>query len=210
MACTGQIPKAESRGARAFAGWCWFVHFVIAPVMFVVTLHTTALLQVLIRPLADGIPSGPEVAHKRLVLVTAPDTFLAHFAMLQASTRSEPSPERLLVMTTNRRDVHLTRVDERTVRIHEEGGFTRTGTELLFRDNHVPLRVGTKITMSDVVVMVTHETPDGVPDEAAFEFTKGLDEAYLFRKWEGTSVVAFSLPPIGTTTTFQGRLVGLP
>jgi hypothetical protein len=193
------ITELEGRVSRAFVRWCWFAHLVIAPFLFVIGLHSAMFIDKVIEPISASIPADGSAVDKRLVLVNAPDTVLADFALFNP-------PERLLVLTGDRRDVRLTRIDERTVRVRAEGGFTRTGTELLFADPRSPLPVGTRIALADVLVTVTHVTSDGMPDEAQFEFTKALDDAFVFRKWEGARLVPFTLPPIGETVLFAGRL----
>src|SRR5262249_55082702 len=134
-----------------------------------------------------------------------PDAAMVYIMLMQAGERGGTPPERALALTGNGRDVRLTRVDDRTLLIHEDGGFARTGTELLLRDVRTPSPVGTKIALSDVVVTVTHLTSDGVPDEASFELTKALDEGYVFRKWDGAGLAPFSLPPIGESLVFPAR-----
>jgi hypothetical protein len=170
--------------------------------MFLLSLSIVAVVDRLGRPLSEGIPRDADAAHKRLVIVNAPDAAVGYALLVQAGERGGTPPERVLALTGNRRDVRLTRKDDRTILVHEDSGFTRSGSELLFADARAPLPVGTKISLSDVVVTVTHATPDGVPDEASFELTKPLEEAYVFRKWEGLSLVAFSLPPIGESVAF--------
>jgi hypothetical protein len=204
MICGGALPVATSRSDRFFARWCRFVHLTLAPLSFVLTVDSMTLVGMTVRPLAAGIPRDPGAADKRLVVVNAPDTELAELALVDAAGRGGTPPERLLVMAANRRDVQLTRLGERTVLVREEGGFTRAGAELLFRDPRSPLPVGTRIALSDVVVTVTHTTADGVPDEASFDFEKDLDDAYVFRKWDGTGLVPYALPPIGASAVFAG------
>lgn len=203
MICAGHV--SDDRSARAFSKWAWFVHVTAAPALFLVALHFFSIVQGLARPLAAGVPTGGNEAHKRFVLVNAPDTVMSAVVLLEAAKHGAQPPERALMMSGNMRDVRVERVDQRTLRVHEEGGFTRTGTELLFNDAS-SMHVGTIIELSDVTITVTHATPDGVPDEASFELTRDLDEAYVFRAWQGSQLVPFALPPVGTSVTFEGRM----
>lgn len=205
MICAGAVPSRDSRASRWFSKWCWFVHVTVAPVLFLITLHFFSLVQGVARPLAAGIPSDGSATHKRMVLVNAPDSVMVAYLMADTARRGGTPPERVLMMTGNQRDVRVERINERTMRVHEDGGFTRTGTELLFSEISRPLPVGTKIALSDVIITVTHAGTDGVPDEASFELTRDLDDAYVFRKWEGMQLVAFELPPVGTSITLEAR-----
>ena len=99
---------------------------------------------------------------------------------------------------------------ERTLLVHAEGGFYRTGLELLFRDSNTRLPIGTTIAIGDdVTVTIIHATPDGVPDEASFDFLREMEDGYVFRSWNGDGLVPFTLPRLGESVTFPGRLPGI-
>lgn len=88
---------------------------------------------------------------------------------------------------------------------HEEGGFYRGGSELLFRDVTPPMRSGMTIRMSDVKIEILHVTDDGIPDEASFELANDLEAGYVFLEWKGKAMVPFVLPGIGETVSFTRR-----
>jgi hypothetical protein len=174
--------------------------------MFVVGLHGAAFANGAIDKLSVGVPTDRTAADKRLILVNLPDAAAAGLISADAALRGGTPPDRVFAMTGNRREVRFTRTGERTFLVHHDGGFYRTGTETLFRDVESPMPTGTTLTLSDITVRVTHTLPDGVPDEASFELTKDLEGAYVFRKWEDSRLVAFSLPGVGESVTFPGRL----
>ena len=201
-------PRA-ARDVRAYAAWSWLGHAALAPLLFVLGLHHMVLLDGVIRRLAEGIPADGSASDRRLVLVNAPDTSFAYYLLITHMEDGRAPPERMLMLTGNRRDVRLTRTGERTVVVHEEGGFYRSGTELLFRKIAPPMPAGATVALSDVTVTVTHALPDGVPDEARFELHGDLERSYLFRKWQGPALVPFDLPAVGETVTFPGRVPDL-
>ncbi|HVH47083.1 MAG TPA: hypothetical protein VM925_32290 [Labilithrix sp.] len=219
IACAGALQNApwtrstsEGRAlrvVRTYAAWSWLGHLILAPFLFVLNLHSMVILDGMIRGLAEGVPADGSASGKRLVLVNAPDTSFSYYLVVTHIEDGRAPPERMLIMAGNRRDLRVTRTDERTFSVREDGGFYRTATELLFRDVRPPLPAGTRIALTDVEITVTHVMDDGVPDEASFVFTKDLEASYLFRQWQGKALVPFELPRVGETLTYPGRVPDL-
>jgi hypothetical protein len=211
LACASPLESGGRpvRSVRWFAAWMWLAHLVLAPVLFVANLHSTELLDGVIRRFAMGVPTDGSAKDKRLVVVNAPDTAFAYYALIVHLDAGRPAPERMLVMASCRRDLRVSRTGDRTFTVQESGGFYRLGSELLFRTLKPPFPVGTSVVLSDVTVTITHTTGDGVPDEASFVFTKDLETGYVFREWKGKDMVPFALPAIGETVTFPARLPNL-
>ncbi|MBX3210541.1 MAG: hypothetical protein KF850_00755 [Labilithrix sp.] len=218
MTCAGAIERAPwaaaasgrpARVVRAYAAWTWLGHLVLAPFLFLLGAHSIVILDDVIRQLATGIPADGSARDKRIVLVNAPDTAFAYYLVITHLEDGGSPPERMLLMTGNRRDVRLSRTGEKSFVVHEDGGFYRTGTELLFRGLSPPLPAGTRVALSDVTITVTHTTDDGVPDEASFVFANDLETSYLFRQWQGKALVPFELPAVGETVRFPGRVPDL-
>ncbi|MBX3223260.1 MAG: hypothetical protein KF795_22300 [Labilithrix sp.] len=214
MTCAGALEKAPwaanatgrtARVVRAYAAWTWLGHLVLAPFLFLFGSYSIVILDGIIRDLATGIPADGSAVDKRVVLVNAPDTSFAYYFIITHLEEGRAPPERMLMMTGNLRDVRVSRTGERTFVVHEEGGFYRTGTELLFRGLKPPMPAGSTVALSDVTITVTHAMDDGVPDEASFVFANDLESSYLFRQWKGKAIVPFELPAIGETVTFPGR-----
>ncbi|MCW5832048.1 MAG: hypothetical protein KIS78_06295 [Labilithrix sp.] len=198
-----------ARVVRAYAAWSWLGHLVLAPVLFLLGAHSIVILDGIVRDLAAGIPADGSARDKRVVLVNAPDTAFAYYLVITHLEDGATPPERMLLMTGNLRDVRLSRTGEKSFVVHEDGGFYRTGTELLFRDLSPSLPAGRSVALSDVTVTVTHTTDDGIPDEASFVFTNDLETSYLFRQWKGKALVPFELPAVGETVRFPGRVPDL-
>lgn len=189
---------------RAYAAWSWLGHLLLAPPLFLLSLHSMVMLDRVIHELGAGVPADGSAVGKRLVLVNAPDTALSYYLIGVHLEEGRAPPSRMLIMAGGRRDSRFSRTGERTFVVHEDGGFYRTGTELLFRSVDPPLPIGTTVAFEDLTVWVSHTTEDGVPDEATFVFSKDLDQ-YVFRKWVGRTLVPCALPSIGQTFTFAGR-----
>jgi hypothetical protein len=195
-------------GARAYKGWAWAMHVVLAPLLFLPNLDDMVLIDGVLRRYGAGIPTDGSAIDKRVVLVNAPDTSFPYYMIVDAMEDGLAPPQKLLVASGNQRDVKLTRVGPQAFTVREDGGFYRGGVEVLFRDPSVPMHEGETIEQSDTRITVVHVLPDGVPDEAKIELARPLD-GYVFRAWRGRALVPFELPPVGESITFPGRTVDL-
>lgn len=193
--------------SRPYAIWAWLTHVVLAPVLFIGNAQNMVLIDGVLRRYAAGVPSDGSAADKRLMLVNAPDTAFAYYLLVDALEDGLSPPRRMLTMSGNRRDLRVTRAAENALVIHEEGGFYRDSTEMLFRDR-TPMHVGEVVEQSDTRITVVHVLPDGTPDEARFEMTRPLD-GYVFRAWQGRALVPFDLPPVGESVSFPAQMVSL-
>jgi hypothetical protein len=200
--------EATTRAARAFRGVALFSHVLIAPFFFYANVNGMVLFDDLLREYGKGVPVDGSAADKRLVLVNAPDTAFAYYLLVNPMEDGLSPPSKMLAMSGNRRDLKFTRTAERTFTLHEDDGFFRDGSEILFSDPTVKWRAGEVIEQSDTRITVTHVLPDGTPDEAKFELTQPLDR-YVFREWRGKALVPLELPAIGESVTFKGRMLDI-
>jgi hypothetical protein len=194
---------------RSFAAWSCGAHVLLSPLAMQVAIEQMPLFDRVIVRLASGVPTDGSAKDKRLVLVNAPDTAFAYYSVVTELEAGKPAPRRMLLVAGGARDVRVVRTGERTFSVHVDQGFYRAGTELLYRGQHDPMPVGTRLSLSDATIEVTHATNDGVPDEATFTFLRPLDEGYVFRAWDGRSLVPFAIPNVGSAVSFAGRMPDL-
>lgn len=194
------------RAVRMFAAWSCGGHVLLAPILMQVAIAQMPMFDRVVTGFASGIPVDGSARNARLVLVNATDTAFAYYALVTHLDAHRPAPSKMLLMAGGARDLVVTRTDERTLSVRVEDGFYRSATELLYRKEREPMPVGTTIALSDVVVRVTHATPDGVPDEATFTFLRPLDEGYVFRAWRGRELVPFALPAVGEHASLRGQV----
>jgi hypothetical protein len=198
---------------RSFALWACGGHLILSPPLLEVGMLQMVVLNRILGRMAADLPLSPEPQVRRFVFVNAPDTVFAPYAVLGRDQNGDDTaparfPARLLTMASGARTVDLRRTDEHTVIVRVESGFYRFGTELLTRDEHVPMPVGTKVVLTDVTVEVLATAPDGVPTEASFRFDESADsDAYLWEQWVGPRLVHVHPPPIGEHVTIPGQLV---
>ena len=200
---------------RAFAAWVCGGHLVLSPFVLQLGMIQMVVLNRIIARMGVDLPLAPDPRLKRVVFVNAPDGVFAPYVFLGQNVNRDDTaparfPARLLTMATGARTVDLRRVDDHTVVVRVEGGFYRFGTELITRDESVPMPVGSKVVLTDVTIEVLATAPDGVPTEASFRFDESVDsDAYLWEQWAGPRLVAMHPPPVGEHVTMPGQLVEL-
>ncbi len=199
------VPARPNRLVRSFAAWACGGHLILSPLILQGTTGQMGRIGRFFDALGAQLPASPEDRERRLVVMNAPDTLLAMYMLLPRQVAGEPVPDRMLILGSGTRDLEIGRTDERTVTVRAPGGFYRMGTELVTRSGGMP--VGTQITLSDVTIEITHVEADGVPDEAAFRFARSADdEAFLWRRWEGTRLLEARPPAVGETIAIPGAL----
>jgi hypothetical protein len=186
------------RAALYTAVWIGGRHFFLSPLTFFVPLRQMALLERVLARFGEGLGDDPALARKRVVLVNAPDPFLAYYMVAMRLTAGRVAPASMLVLAGGQRAVDVERTDERTVVVREDRGFYRHGMELMTRSLLAPLPEGSRVPLTGVTVEVTRAGADGVPTEAAFHFARPLeDEGLQWMTWRGRALVPFELPRVG-------------
>lgn len=206
------IPGAgwSRRFARSFALWSCGGHLLFSPFALVFGTQQLVVLNRTIARVGADLPRAPSPTLKRVVIMNVPDTVFAPYLFLGQSADGGNAPPRmparLLTIAAGVRQVDLRRTDERTVIVRVDGGFYQTGTELITRDETIPMPVGTKLLLTDVMIEVLETTPAGVPTEVSFRFDEGADSVgYLWERWDGDKLVAVHPPAIGEHVTTPGR-----
>ena len=207
------VPRdgASRRLVRAYVLWASAGHLLLSPLALQVTMQQLPRLERVLERFAVDLPTAPSPTLKRIVLLNAVDAifvpyiFLAHSAGNgEGATRM---PARILTMATGVRVVELVRTDDHTMVVRVDGGFYRSGTELVTRNLDVPMPVGSRVELTDVTIEVLATGPDGVPTEASFRFAESLDaEAYLWERWEGTRLVGVRPPAVGEHVTIPPQI----
>jgi hypothetical protein len=149
-----------------------------------------------------GVPSDPSVTSKRLVLVNPPGVPLAAYLPVERAARGIPRPRSQVYLATGEADLRLTRVDERSLRVRQRGGFLQNPSSHLFRDPRVAAEVGSVVQLDGLSIELTAVMPDGRPAEILARFDRALeDPALLWRQWRGRGYEPFVPPAIGAAVT---------
>lgn len=199
------LAEEPGKAARRYVWWAVVVRLVLSPIVFTAQEHGMVIMANRVDTFGEGIPRDPSVVDKRLVLLNAPDTAFAYYMTVDRRERDEPVPHRMLIVAGGYRDVTITRVDDRTLDVKAAEGFYRQHTDLLFRTLGEVTPVGKRYVMSDCVITTTHALPDGVIDEARYEFSEPLESAHwLVMESRGGRVLPATIPKVGETRTLAG------
>jgi hypothetical protein len=196
--------------ARSFAIWTCGGHLLLSPLALQITMQQLVTLDRVAARFGRELPTSPTPTLKRIVFVNAPDTMFTPYICLARNASGEAGPPRLparlLTLAGGAREVDLRRTDEHTLIVRASGGFYRTGTELVTRNEDVPMRPGTKVVLTDVTIEILDATAEGIPTEASFRFDEPADsDAYLWQRWYGPRLVAVKPPPVGEHVTIPGQ-----
>jgi hypothetical protein len=145
-----------------------------------------------------GVPSDPSIASRRVVYLNPPGVPLAAYLPVERAALGIPRPKSQVYLATGEADLRLTRVDARSLRVRQRGGFLQNSSAHLFRDPRTPSRVGTRVQLGGLSVEVTALMPDGRPAEILARFDDALESpALCWLRWRGRSYEPFTPPAIG-------------
>ena len=182
-----------------------FIHLVLSPPMLI--LRTA-------RPMGPRgfignlkyVSFDESIEGQDLVVVNPPSTFLAMSCLPAWASEGKPLPAHMRILASSQfRPVEVHRIDERTITVRPRDGYLVTIFDKLFRDDQNLLSVGDKIELTGMMVEVTELTEGGLPAEAAFTFSVGLeDDSLRWLRYEKGRYVPFHPPAIGQSVELPG------
>ncbi|HEX3595229.1 MAG TPA: hypothetical protein VHU80_09015 [Polyangiaceae bacterium] len=186
-------------GAAAIVG----AHLVLGPILLPLRSIGISQVRAAIDRADETVPRDPGV-RKRIAIYVNPaaDPFASYIPVTRAA-RGVPRPLTQRWLATATTPVHLFRVDERTLRVHPDGGFMILPSEKLFRNTRdEPFMVGEQIDTDGMRVTITQITGDGRPAEVLARLESPLeDPKYLWLAWKGGGYAPFTPPPVGSSVT---------
>ncbi|MFI5308575.1 MAG: hypothetical protein ACHQ53_14545, partial [Polyangiales bacterium] len=179
------------------------LHAVISPVVLLVYASSTRVLSGAIARAQRGIPRGPEIRGRTVVVVNAPFDVLLSYVQVEREVERVPRPEHLYWLATASSELTLTTVDASSVRVRPARGFLLTAPERHYRGDPAALSTGASVSLSQMRVRVLETTADGRPAAAEFAFSEPLaSPRYLFLRYDHGELVPFELPPPGSSARF--------
>jgi hypothetical protein len=149
-----------------------------------------------------GLPE--DLAGRTVILAHVPSSLHAAYVQVLRASRGEPRPDHLHWLAATGADVHIRRLDARTLRVQPEGGFLASLMERHYRDPQHPMPVGHRVRLAAMTVDVVRATADGRPSVCDFRFEEPLESArYVLRRWRGDGVVPWEPPPVGAQATLS-------
>jgi hypothetical protein len=184
------------------------VHVVIAPPFLVMRSRSMVAINRILDRADAGIPSGPSIADKTVILTNPPNDAFAGYVHVMREARRQVRPKRLYWLATGTSPVTLTRLDERTLRVAPAGGFVRHEIDQMLRTPARPFADGERIALTGVTIEI--ETLDGGrPLTVLARFDRPLeDPQYVWRRWELRTYVAYQPPRVGASETLPAADLG--
>jgi hypothetical protein len=192
--------SARPRWLSVVAGAAALCHVVIAPLLFPFRAQATNSVNRVLGRAHHSIPSDRAVTGRSVILLNPPlDPFASYFMMHRAVT-GEPRPKHLRWFATGVSALRIQRVDASTLRIRPTEGFLSSFTQMMLRSPHEPIRLGQRLTLSDVTIEVSALAVDGRPSEILVRFAVPLEHPSLqWLQWGKHDYVPFRVPAAGET-----------
>jgi len=177
-------------------------HVVLAPLLLPGRAVGTASTRRSLDLADNSVPQTPEIADKTVVMVNPPSDAYVGYIPFRRAADHVPRPACIRWLATGLTDVTVERIDARTLRVHQSGGYLQAMSEQLLRSPRTPFTIGQRIDLKDFSVEVTKLMPDGRPLEVLVRFGRPLeDPRYLWLMWKDKGYVPFRPPAIGERVT---------
>ena len=194
-----------SRAWRAFA-WTlaaalFLIHLVIAPLTRPVSTFATVLVGEPVKAAVASIPADPSLSEQDLVIVNAPDYWLFVSAIpVHKLLDGHPLPRRIRALVVAPVAIELTRIDSRSLRASVNDGMMRGSLGALFRGPTHRLRIGDRLNLDGMTVLIEALTTDGRPRDVVFRFARRLEDPSMqWIRWQEGIYVPFTPPQLGET-----------
>jgi hypothetical protein len=177
-------------------------HLLVSPLLSPLTTCGIAFATPLQRA-AEQV--GPELAGKTAVFFTAPDYFAVKLIQLVKRVRGEALPREWRVLSFGVQPIRVRRETDRSLVVDYEGGILGTPFMELYRDRHIPMTVGERVTLRGMEIEVLRVTVDGRTDQARFTFATDLgDPSFVFYLWNGDRFEQVGVPDTGAERALPG------
>jgi hypothetical protein len=192
--------RATSRARQVPLAALTIVHLGLAPVLLPYRSVTVDHLSSVLWRADETLPNTVDLAQQTLVIVNPPLVPFAAYLPIYREAARETRPYRFLWLATGVSDLHIARLDAKTLRVRPAVGYLSDPTQLMLRSLAHPLRRGEKVRLDEATFEVMELTPDGRPAEVVVRFERDLsDRKLVFLRWEGHGYVRFVPPPEGAS-----------
>jgi hypothetical protein len=204
--------RLPERGARrrvtlAVALLAGLAHGPLSPLVAQGAVRQLWVVERLLHKWSDPVDDkGLEQA--RLVIVNAPAYPFIGYLPARRTIDGRAVPSSMLTFGLGTRAMEISRPDEKTLVVQQEGGFAATEMEQLTSSGAMRWKVGDRVSLTGVAIDVLTVTRDARPLRAAFRFEVALEDASLrWMAWDGDGLVAFELPKVGGSVRVPGRVL---
>ncbi len=183
---------------KVFAGYLILLHLIVMPALFPSNVRAMArTMTPYIEYPAISLPEDKLTARTRVMFINPPLPSCVSYLPFVRDYHGLKKLRSAMAMAPGSRDMFMTAVDDRTVRITVPQGFIAP-LDNFFRDPNLRFKPGDSVDLDGVEVTVVKVTRDGQPESAQFQFADALQSSNVqFYLWDRGRYRAFQLPSIG-------------
>jgi hypothetical protein len=204
---------SSRKGARRGAAVLAALHLGLSALLLPLGTLSLHLIDAPSSRVAMAAPLDDLKPNETAVVLATPYATSFFFLPYQRAVRGAAAPDRFYTLATGCSPAQFTRVDDRTLRVRIEGGWSKSASspgrnplDRMFRTERSPMRVGQRVELEAMAVEVTEIAPDGMPAEARFHFREPLEGgAYRWLSWADGA-----LPPASPPGPGESRSIHTP
>ena len=190
------LPRVRRAVATSVVVMLVLLHLVLAPLLLPLRVVAVGFLARMGEELEASIPTDATIRGKSLVILSSAAEMTAFPPWMQRQVSGAPRPARMRVLASCFSNVHVSRLDARTLRVRPESGFLDNEWLRIVRGPSRPFRPGDEVVLSDMRARVRSVTADGRPAEVEFTFAVPLeDPSLLWTRLQAGGALAPWPPP---------------
>jgi hypothetical protein len=190
--------RARALLAPALVAWLVFARVIADPLMLPQRSRGNTIVRGALDRASAGVPSDPSITHKHVIYINPAGMPLAGFILIERAGEGKPRPLSQLWLATGETEVRVERVDARTLRVRQRGGFLLNPSSRLLRSLDRPFVRGAHVRVECATIEVSDLTPDGRPAEILARFDQPLeDPSYVWLQWNALGYAPFTPPAQG-------------
>jgi hypothetical protein len=190
-----RAPTRLLRFSQGIGGLVFVAHSVISPLVLPLStcgIAVTSQLQ------AARTALGSDSAGHDAVFINAPDYFAVKLAQLSLRIAHRPLPRRLRALSIGPEHITVQRTAASTLELTYAEGILSTPFMELYRDRHIPMRVGETIELEGLSIQVLELTADQRASRVRFSFDSALEaDQFRFYAWNQGHFEPYTPPAIG-------------
>ena len=188
---------------RWICGAALLCHGVFSPLYFPFRAAALSFVQFDVERVAATLPRGPETPRQTVVVINMPVDMMGAMLPVIRLARHGTVPAHLYFLYGGTDGLTVSRVDETTLDVRAEGGWTHDIGERGPRAT--PFRVGEVVELARMRAEVRGLTAEGRAEDVRFSFPSSLeDPSLVFMVWGSHGLERRTLPPVGQAMTVPG------
>ncbi|GMV99454.1 MAG: hypothetical protein AMXMBFR84_05930 [Candidatus Hydrogenedentota bacterium] len=201
--------KPRAKLVSVAAAVALLIHGVVGPLLLPVRIVAWDLMGQMVNRTYDSVEFTEADKDKTVVLVNAPNIFIATYLPITKALQGAPIPKRVVGLAPISGmpvPIVMRRTDANTIVYRPDASFQW----ILFRNDAHPFRVGDVVRLDDREVEILHVNEKGVPVEVAYRFDRPIDDpSMMWLRFEMPEtlngdpprLVPYTPPAIGQTVT---------